>query len=42
MKGLGISLSISEMQALMRKLDIDSDGTITEDELFSTLSKINK
>jgi Ca2+-binding EF-hand superfamily protein len=42
MKGLGISLSIPEMQALMRKLDIDSDGSITEEELFNTLSQIKK
>jgi len=34
---MNIYLSIQESQALMKKLDIDSDGTISEQELARAL-----
>ena len=37
MQGLGIKLTLNEMQGLMAKLDINKDGCITEVELHKVL-----
>lgn len=33
LKGMGLSLSLPEMQSLMKKLDFNKDGNLTEEEL---------
>ena len=34
---MGLNMNMNEMQALMKRLDINKDGTISEDEIYKVL-----
>jgi Ca2+-binding EF-hand superfamily protein len=40
-KKLNIHLTMKEKQALMRKLDLDKNGELSNQELYSVLSRVD-